>query len=82
MNYRLASLEDSDRAIALRLHAAARGLELEPAAADFLLKRVARDMPALTQCLVRLDRASLSAQRRLTIPFIREILQGAQPNGG
>ena len=63
-----------DRAAALRLHAAARGLELDAAAAEFLLKRVARDMTALTQWLARLDRASLSAQRRLTIPFIREQL--------
>jgi len=77
VTYRLAPLDDADRAVALRLHAAARGLELEPAAAEFLLKRVARDMPALTQWLARLDRASLSAQRRLTIPFIREQLARA-----
>jgi DnaA family protein len=74
VTYRLAPLGDTDRAAALRLHAAARGLELDAAAAEFLLKRVARDMTALTQWLARLDRASLSAQRRLTIPFIREQL--------
>lgn len=74
VTYRLAPLVDADRAAALRLHAAARGLELDTAAADFLLKRVARDMTALTKWLARLDRASLSAQRRLTIPFIREQL--------
>jgi len=76
VTYRLAPLGDTDRAVALRLHAAARGLELDAAAAEFLLKRVARDMTALTQWLARLDRASLSAQRRLTIPFIREQLGG------
>jgi DnaA family protein len=74
VTYRLAALDDADRVAALRLHATARGLELEVAAAEFLLKRVARDMAALTQWLERLDRASLSAQRRLTIPFIREQL--------
>jgi DnaA family protein len=74
VTYRLAPLADADRAAALRLHAAARGLELDAAAAEFLLKRVARDMTALTNWLARLDRASLSAQRRLTIPFIREQL--------
>jgi DnaA family protein len=76
VTYRLAPLDDAERATALRLHAMARGLELDAAAAEFLLKRVARDMTALTGCLARLDRASLSAQRRLTIPFIREQLGG------
>jgi DnaA-homolog protein len=76
VTYRLAPLADEERAAALRRHAAARGLELDAAAAEFLLKRVARDMTALTKWLARLDRASLSAQRRLTIPFIREQLGG------
>jgi len=76
ITYRLASLADEERADALRVHAAARGLELDAAAAEFLLRRVARDMKALTQWLARLDRASLSAQRKLTIPFIRQQLGG------
>jgi DnaA family protein len=74
VTYRLAPLADAERAAALRRHAAARGLELDAAAAEFLLRRVARDMTALTRWLARLDQASLSAQRRLTIPFIREQL--------
>jgi DnaA family protein len=74
VTYRLAALDDAERAKALRLHAAARGLTLDAAAADFLLTRVARDMAALTSWLTRLDRASLTAQRRLTIPFIRELM--------
>ena len=74
VTYRLAPLADEERVTALRRHAAARGLELDAAAAEFLLKRVARDMTALTRWLARLDRASLTAQRRLTIPFIREQL--------
>jgi DnaA family protein len=74
VTYRLAPLDDAERAQALRLHAAARGLALEAAAAEFLLARVARDMSALTSWLARLDRASLTAQRKLTIPFIRELM--------
>jgi DnaA family protein len=76
ITYRLVSLADEERVDALRAHAAARGLELDASAAEFLLRRVARDMKALTQWLARLDRASLSAQRKLTIPFIREQLGG------
>lgn len=74
VTYRLSPLADAERVAALRLHAVARGLELDTAAAEFLLRRVARDMTVLTQWLARLDRAALSAQRRLTIPFIREQL--------
>jgi DnaA family protein len=80
VTYRLAPLDDAGRAAALKLHAAARGLALDEAAADFLLKRVARDMSALTEWLARLDRASLTAQRRLTIPFIRELVARFEPS--
>jgi len=76
VGYRLKALGDDHRALAVRLHAEARGIELEPAAADYLLRRVDRDMRALTFWLDRLDRDSLVEQRRLTIPFIRERLTG------
>lgn len=74
ITYRLAPLEDAERMLALQRHATARGLELEAAAADYLVRRVDRDMATLIGWLDRLDRASLSAQRRLTVPFIRERL--------
>lgn len=77
VTYRLALLDDAERAQALQRHAAVRGLELDVAAAEFLVKRVDRDMASLTRSLDRLDRAALSAQRRLTIPFIRERLADA-----
>ena len=76
VTYRLKALGDRERALALRKHAEARGLDLEPAAADYLLRRVDRDMRALTVWLDRLDRESLVEQRRLTVPFIRERLTG------
>jgi DnaA family protein len=76
VGYRLQPLGDDDRALALRLQASARGLEIEPAAAEYLLRRVDRGMPALAEWLERLDRESLAEQRRITIPFIRERLAG------
>jgi DnaA family protein len=80
VTYRLAPLDDTERAAALRLHAAARGLTLDAPAVDFLLTRVARDMAVLTDWLARLDRASLTEQRRVTIPFIRELLARSEPS--
>lgn len=72
--YKLAPLDDAERAEALRRHGAVRGLEIEPSVAEFLVKRAQRDMVALTALLDELDRAALSAQRRLTIPFVRDHL--------
>ena len=42
--------------------------------ARFLLNRSSRDMKTLIATLDRLDQASISAQRRLTIPFVKETL--------
>jgi DnaA-homolog protein len=74
--YRLQPLADSDRLGVLMAHADARGLELERGVAEYLLNRVDRDMAGLVRWLDRLDRASLAEQRRLTIPFVRELLAG------
>ncbi len=74
--YQLKSLDDADRLAALQLHAAARGLELSDAAGRYLLTRVSRDMGGLCRWLETLDTASLAAQRKLTIPLIRETLAG------
>jgi DnaA family protein len=47
--------------------------------ATYLLGRAPRDMERLTALLETLDLAALEAQRRLTIPFVREVLErGAQ----
>lgn len=72
--YRLQPLDDAWQVEALLRHASHRGLELERSAACFLQARVPRDMRVLCAWLERLDRASLAAQRRVTVPFIREFL--------
>ena len=77
--YRIRALDDDDQVLALTRHARHRGLTLGPAAARFLQARVSRDMPALCAWLGRLDAASLQAQRRITIPFIREALAAGEP---
>ena len=58
----------------LRARAARRGLELDDAVLDYLLRRVDRDLGSLTALLDRLDRASLAAQRRITVPFLKNLL--------
>ena len=80
--YQLRELDDAGRIEALRLRAAQRGLQLPYETSEYLLKRMPRDLRSLFQVLDLLDEASLAAQRRLTIPFIRDALEklaGTEP---
>lgn len=70
----LSPLDDDGRREVLRERAQRRGLVLDAAALDWLLRRVERDLSSLTALLDRLDRASLAAQRRITVPFLRQTL--------
>ena len=75
--YQLHALDDSGKAAALQLRARRRGMLLPDDVAAYLLKHAARDLPALFALLDELDRATLTAKRRLTIPFVRELLRQA-----
>ena len=70
----LSPLDDEARREVLRDRARRRGLALEEAAIDWLLRRRGRDLATLTGLLDVLDRASLAAQRKVTVPFLREAL--------
>lgn len=70
--------DDATRLQILTRRARDRGLELPAEVGRFLLHRCPRDLPALLALLERLDRAALAAQRRLTIPFVREVLGRAE----
>lgn len=73
-SFGLKPLSDDDRARLLMLRAHARGLHLPDEVAHYLLKRLVRDVGSLLEAVEALDRASLSAQRRLTIPFVQAVL--------
>jgi DnaA family protein len=73
--YHVRELDEAGRARALELRAAQRGLKLPAETLDYLMKRMPRDLRSLFDILDELDEASLAAQRRLTIPFIREALE-------
>jgi len=72
--YRLQPLSDEDKLQALQLRSRLRGFELPEDVGRFLLKRLDREMRTLFITLDKLDRASISAQRKLTIPFVKETL--------
>ena len=75
MVYQLKPLDDAQRMQALRLRAQQRGFEMPYETASYLLRRLPRDLSALMSLLERLDTASLAAQRKLTVPFVKSVLK-------
>ncbi|HEY0681725.1 MAG TPA: DnaA regulatory inactivator Hda [Steroidobacter sp.] len=71
----LQPLNEAEQIAALQLRAQLRGLELPDEAAQYMLRRLPRDMTHLYAVLDELDAASLVAQRRLTVPFVKEVLE-------
>lgn len=67
-------LSDEEKINTLIKNALKRGFELPKNVAQFLVTRCSRNMHDLHQLLNRLDYASLAAQRKITIPFVKATL--------
>lgn len=80
--FQLRVLDEPEQHAALQLRARLRGLELPDETWQWLQRRLPRDMRTLYELLDTLDEAALAAQRRLTIPFIREVLRSAARTRG
>ena len=63
-----------EKVIALHDRATQRGFFLSDEVVNFLLNRLRRDMGNLINSLDVLDKASIQEQRKITIPFIKEVL--------
>lgn len=72
--FHLQPMDDDQKREALKRRAHARGIELSDEVVSFILNHSSRDMNELFHCLDRLDASSLSEQRRITIPFVKETL--------
>lgn len=67
-------LTEAERIAVLQLRAKERGMILSDEVIHFLLNHYQRDLGALLLLLEKLDSASLTEKKRLTIPFVKEIL--------
>lgn len=76
----LHTLDEAEQSRALQLRAQLRGFELPDETAHYLLRRLPRDMATLCALLDELDEASLAAQRKLTVPFVRDVLERTVPS--
>lgn len=74
LSFHLVELSDAEKIAALQMRAELRGMSLSPEVGEFLLRHGDRNMAALIGYLDSLDEASLAAQRRLTVPFVKGIL--------
>jgi DnaA family protein len=74
LTLKLKPFSDDDKIAALIFKADQLGFEISPQAGQFLLTHYSRDLHGLWVLLEKLDRASLAAKRKLTLPFLRQIL--------
>jgi len=72
--FQLRLLSDDDKQKLLQQKARLRGIELPDEVARFLLNRQQREIRALVAILDKLDKASIVHQRKLTIPFVKDVL--------
>jgi len=73
--FHLAELSEADKALALQKRAQLRGFDMPENVASYLLRHCQRDMRSLFVLLDQLDSATLAQQRRLTVPFVRDLLK-------
>ncbi len=68
-------LTDQDSLAALNFKADSMGFKISPEVGRFLITHYARDLPSLWALLAAADQASLAAKRRLTIPFLKQLIK-------
>ena len=73
--YEVQQLSDEEKAAALVQHAQVRGMAMEPAVVQYVLRHGRRDLSSLMHMLDNLDRISLEQHRALTVPLVRELMQ-------
>lgn len=73
--YYLKPLSDEDKIELLQRRAGARAFNLPHDVAEYLVKRMRRDLPYLLVLLDQLQHASLAEQRKLTVPFVKSMVR-------
>lgn len=72
--YQLHELQDEEKLAALDRYARERHMPLANDVLQYLYSRHARDLESLLAVIDRLDKLSLAEKRRLTIPFVRQVM--------
>jgi len=71
--FQLHALTDKELPSALALQLKIRGLDVSTDVIEYIVRRYPRNMQALNRLVEQLDQASLTEQRRITIPLVRSL---------
>lgn len=72
--YQVTALDDDDKRHVIVKQLSSRGLAVSEDVIQYLLRHYSRDMRRLALLMDELDKASMAEKRRLTIPFIKQII--------
>ncbi len=73
--FHIEPLSEAETIAALQLHAKERSLIVGDEVIHFLLNHYQRDLSALLIFLEKLDAVSLAEKKRITVPFVKEVLE-------
>jgi DnaA family protein len=68
-------LNDDDKIKVLQKNAYERGWNLTPKVCDYIMNHYKRDLYFLCNCVKFIDETSLSLKKKITIPFIKKIIE-------
>ena len=74
MIFQLHGLTDEEKIEVLRRKFLYRGLKANDEVLNFILRRGQRNMAALMTMVEKLDQRSFDEKRKLTVPFIKEVM--------
>ena len=75
LNFKIKDLSDSDKIKVLKQFSHERGLILSPLVCDYIITHFKRELYYLCNSIRFLDQKSLSLKKKITIPFIKKIIE-------
>ena len=74
-SYQLPALSTEEKPLLLQLRAQQRGFDLNDRVIDYIYKRYPRDLESMVKILDTLDQESLRQKTKVTIPFVKQVLE-------
>lgn len=74
LTYQVHELDDNEKMQAIKQQANLLGFNLPENVAQYLISRCPRDSHSLFSVLDKIDKASLVEQRKITIPFVKQLI--------
>ena len=75
LSFEIKNLNDVEKMHALQMRAGLRGMQLPDEVAHYLISHFSRNMRDLFTVLDKLDRTSLIAKRKITMPFLKQVMR-------